>query len=144
VFDIVMSKKEYDSTFEASELEGESIIPDHTALESFERKFFLQYISRFGGAKFVTDMEKKKRILHFLCRLCVGITGGAALIVPIFTMILVPSKVGALLTISISVIAVAVGMVSFMRDAQNKDIIAATAAYAAVLVVFLGPGTTTT
>ncbi len=54
------------------------------------------------------------------------------------------TKLTSLVTTSVFVVAVAIALAYFMKDAQTKDIIGATAAYAAVLVVFVGTGTGTT
>jgi hypothetical protein len=59
-------------------------------------------------------------------------------------MTLHQSKLTSLLTTSLFVIAVAVALSLFMNDATGKDIMGVTAAYAAVLVVFVGTGTPNT
>jgi membrane protein implicated in regulation of membrane protease activity len=71
-------------------------------------------------------------------RLAFALFGGVALVAPMLIMTLYPSKLTALLTTSLFVIAVAVLLAWRMKDAQNKDIVGATAAYAAVLAVFVG------
>lgn len=53
-------------------------------------------------------------------------------------MALHPSKLTSLLTTSVFTVAVAVALAVFMSDASPKDVVGATAAYAAVLVVFVG------
>jgi hypothetical protein len=85
---------------------------------------------------------KKQR--QFLSRLAMALFGGAALIAHMLIMTLHQSKLTSLLTTSLFVIAVAVTLAWWMEDAKNQDVMAATAAYAAVLVVFVGTGTTTT
>ena len=64
--------------------------------------------------------------------------GGLALIVPMIIMTLHPTNLTNLLTTSLFVLGVAIALVYLMTDAASKDIIGATAAYAAVLVVFVG------
>jgi hypothetical protein len=76
----------------------------------------------------------------FIARLPLALAGGFALIVPMLIMTLHESKLTSLLTTSVFVFAVAVALSWFMKDAYPKDIIGATAAYAAVLVVFVGTG----
>jgi hypothetical protein len=85
---------------------------------------------------------KKQR--QFLSRLAMALFGGAALIAPMLIMTLHQSKLTSLLTTSLFVVVVAVTLAWWMEDAKNQDVMAATAAYAAVLVVFVGTGTTTT
>ena len=58
-------------------------------------------------------------------------------------MTLHSSKVTSLVTMSVFVLAVAVSFAWFMDTAGPKDIIGATTAYAAVLVVFVGVCTPT-
>jgi len=64
--------------------------------------------------------------------------GGAALIAPMLILTLHPTKVTNLVTASAFVIVVAVLLAYVMTEATPQDIIGATAAYAAVLVVFVG------
>ncbi|KAJ5727950.1 hypothetical protein N7493_005770 [Penicillium malachiteum] len=93
----------------------------------------------FSSAGVRTEEESKAR-LDFLSRLVMALFGGAALIVPMLIMTLSPSKLNSLLTTSLFVVGVAVVLAWFMEDAGPKDILGATAAYAAVLVVFVGTG----
>jgi hypothetical protein len=74
----------------------------------------------------------------FLSRLAMALFGGISLIAPMLIMRLHPTKLTELLTTSIFVLVVGVILAWYMKDAVNKDILAATAAYAAVLVVFVG------
>ena len=64
--------------------------------------------------------------------------GGVALVAPMLIMRLHPTELTTLLTTSLCVLGVGVVLAWFMKDAAKKDILAATAAYAAVLVVFVG------
>ncbi|KAJ5729146.1 uncharacterized protein N7483_003654 [Penicillium malachiteum] len=95
--------------------------------------------AKFSSAGVRTEEESKAR-LDFLSRLVMALFGGAALIVPMLIMTLHPSKLNSLLTTSLFVVGVAVILAWFMKDAAPKDILGATAAYAAVLVVFVGTG----
>jgi len=63
--------------------------------------------------------------------------GGAALLVPMIIMVFEASLSKSLITTSVSVLFFA-GFLSFGISASNQDILAATATYAAVLVVFVG------
>ena len=68
--------------------------------------------------------------------------GGAALIAPMLIMTLHQTKLTSLLTTSLFVVAVAVALACWMED--GTSIVGATAAYAAVLVVFVGAVMNTT
>lgn len=73
-------------------------------------------------------------------RLAFALSGGFALVVPMLIMVLHPTMLTRLLVTSCSVLAVAVSLAIAMSTAEPKDIIACTAAYSAVLVVFVGVG----
>jgi uncharacterized membrane protein YqjE len=68
--------------------------------------------------------------------------GGLTLIVPMLIMVLDPRKLVSVVTTSVFTLAVGLILAIWMDEAESKDMIAATAAYAAVLVVFVGAGTT--
>lgn len=67
-----------------------------------------------------------------------AVGGGLALIAPMLIMTLHPTKLTRLLTSSCFVIVVAMTLAVVMDTAEPRDIIASTATYAAVLVVFVG------
>jgi hypothetical protein len=81
---------------------------------------------------------KSKKLAQFFSRLAMALFGGLALIVPMLIMSLHQSRLTALLTTSVFIVAIGVILAWWMDDAQDKDIVAATAAYAAVLGVFVG------
>jgi hypothetical protein len=74
----------------------------------------------------------------FKARLIFAISGGAAFIVPVLIMTLHPSTSTSLITLSVATFIFALLMAFFATDADGKDVLAATAAYVAVLVVFVG------
>ena len=67
-----------------------------------------------------------------------SIFGAVALLAPMLIMTLHPTKITALLTTTAFVLVVAGILAASMKSAENKDVIVATAAYTAVLVVFVG------
>jgi len=71
-------------------------------------------------------------------RMVMAIFGGLALIGPMLIMTLHPSKNTSLITTSVAVFIFAFLLANGASDSSGKDILAATAAYAAVLVVFVG------
>ncbi|RSM14633.1 hypothetical protein CEP52_001164 [Fusarium oligoseptatum] len=115
------------------------VVPSVAEISSFEAKIAHVLVSgaQFSPAGVRTEEELKAR-LSFLGRSTMAIFGGAALVVPMLIMSLRPSKLTGLLTTSHFVVGVAVALAWFMKDAGPRDILAATAAYAAVLVVFVG------
>lgn len=63
--------------------------------------------------------------------------GGLFVIVPILVMANVAGKTSSLVTTVVAMLAFAVG-ITFKTQMQAEQVLAATAAYAAVLVVFVG------
>ncbi len=72
-----------------------------------------------------------------LARFIVAITGGLSLVVPMLVMRLGETLPKSLTTVSVAVILFS-ALTSLMFRASNVETLAATAAYAAVLVVFVG------
>jgi hypothetical protein len=107
-----------------------------------QRKGFLLRLSSIAEAGDETQEDKEekkhwKKFNAFMYRLSMALFGGYALIIPMLIMYLHASKLTSLLTTSVFVIAVAVYFAALLNW-EPKDIIGATAAYAAVLVVFVG------
>ncbi|KAG6356268.1 hypothetical protein INS49_015655 [Diaporthe citri] len=71
-------------------------------------------------------------------RILMGIFGGIALICPVLVMVLYPSRNTNLVTVSVATILFAFLLAFGASDGTGKDVLAATAAYTAVLVVFFG------
>jgi hypothetical protein len=74
----------------------------------------------------------------FSSRLNMAAFGGTAFYIPMLIMTLDPSTVKGLLTILISTIVFGFLLAVSATDSTGKDVLAATAAYAGVLVVFAG------
>ncbi len=70
-------------------------------------------------------------------RFLIGTLGGCCLILPMLIMVLRPSLVKSLVTVSVAVVLFAL-VLSLVFETDNRDTITATATYAAVLVVFVG------
>jgi hypothetical protein len=79
----------------------------------------------------------------FRLRFLTSLFGGYILIVPMLIMTLHPTLLTALLTTTAFVLAVAVIIAVRVKTAEAKELLTITAAYAAVLVVFVGTSTTT-
>jgi hypothetical protein len=87
--------------------------------------------------------EPPLRISGFVDRLAqfiLAFIGGASLIVPMLIMSFHASKTKSLVTVSFAVLLFSF-VLSMALKLQNDDVLAATAAYAAVLVVFVGTST---
>lgn len=76
-------------------------------------------------------------IVETRTRFAMAIAGGLMLIIPMLIMTLVPSRTTSLLTVSIAVLIFSV-LVAIASTAKPQEVLGATAAYAAVLVVFIG------
>ena len=90
-----------------------------------------------------TELDRYRRELRarknaFVERLGFGQFGGLALIVPMLIMTLRPSRTNSLVTVSVAVMLFAVFLAFFANKSAGKDVLTATAAYAAVLIVFVG------
>ena len=86
----------------------------------------------------VGRVAEKKQRERLAARLIMALFGGLALVAPMLVMTLHPTRLTTLLTTSICIVVVAVALAFYLGDARPKDVMAATAAYAAVLVVFVG------
>lgn len=75
---------------------------------------------------------------EFFDRLWMALFGGAVLIAPMLIMRLHPTLVTELVTTSVFVLAFGITLACFMTGGDKKDVLGSTAAYAAVLVVFVG------
>ena len=88
-------------------------------------------------------LEKEKLAAYGL-RLRMAAFGGAALLVPMLIMALRPGLVVDLVTTSVATVLFGAATVLMLTDSSGRDVLAATAAYAAVLVVFVGSSLTPT
>jgi Family of unknown function (DUF6594) len=75
-------------------------------------------------------------------RLRMALFGGLGLLAPVIVMTLVPGRTSYLVTTSVAILLFALALAIFAEKTSGKDILAATAAYAAVLVVFIGTSAT--
>jgi hypothetical protein len=115
-----------------------------------EASFRLKVPSRKDGKEaWIISGDKRRKIeketgrKRFISRAATAVFGGLAVTAPMLIMSLHPTRLTQLLTASLFVVFVALILAWLMDDAERKDMIAATAAYAAVLVVFVGATTTT-
>ena len=90
----------------------------------------------FGGSR--NAINRKENFELFLKKLWMAGLGGAFLIAPILLMVLQEGLLTTLLTTSLCVVVFGFIMAFYLTDPFN--VLSATAAYAAVLVVFVGNG----
>jgi hypothetical protein len=76
--------------------------------------------------------------IAFANRLVMALFGGIALIVPTLIMAFHPTRNTCLITTIVATLLFALILAFEARDSRGKDVLTATAAYAAVLVVFIG------
>jgi hypothetical protein len=74
----------------------------------------------------------------FVSRFTMALFGGIALILPTVVMSKVPGINVSLITTSVAVFLFGVALAFGATDSTGKDVLTATAAYTAVLVVFVG------
>ena len=85
---------------------------------------------------------RRKAIKAMASRLAFAVFGGAMMIIPVLIMKLKGDLESVLLTMSLFTLFAAVLMAATLRKADDKDIIFANAAYAAVLVIFVANDST--
>jgi hypothetical protein len=94
-----------------------------------------KYLFRELNREIRLQQETKKA---FSERLWMGAFGGLALIGPMLLMVLHRDLNTSVITASVATILFALILAMMGRSLAGKDVLAATAAYAAVLVVFVG------
>jgi len=85
-----------------------------------------------ASQKRYSDLQKR------YMKIAMAVFGGMTLLVPMLIMVLHPGIITVLVTTSVSVLVVAVTLAAIVKEADAKDVVLATLAYAAVLVVFVG------
>ena len=138
-------KKKHSTLYNVSAYEDESVLFDaieHVSIGSHGTDyrndgFGFDRVS-VGVALAEWDNEGGELRKKGLMKLAFGVAGGLAPIVPMLIMTLHPTQLTALLTTSLFVFTAAVLLSIIMVDADPKDILGITSAYAAVLVVFVG------
>ena len=127
---------------ESSELKSGSIDPLRNFLRRVLPKSLTWSYKEFQRRDFNDYLEDKapQEISPFvdtLARFIVAITGGLSLVIPMLVMRLGETLPKSLTTVSVAVVLFS-ALTSLMFKASNVETLGATAAYAAVLVVFVG------
>lgn len=94
-------------------------------------------VLRFGGGT-RSSMNRKEMVEQYTRKVAMAIIGGSFLIAPMLIMVLRPGLVTSLVTTSSCILAFGLVMPIFLN--APFDVLSGTAAYAAVLVVFIGTG----
>ena len=103
----------------------------------------LEFMEKTVGNLGFRELDQRGRVERsqkqvFTQRVAMAIFGGAALIGPMLIMTLHPSRNTSLITVSVATLVFALVLAFSARDSTGKDVLGVTAAYAAVLVVFVG------
>ncbi|KAJ5629702.1 hypothetical protein N7528_003359 [Penicillium herquei] len=88
------------------------------------------------------EHEEKIQWARLWERIFMGVCGGVALIAPMLLMVLHKTQATTLATTSVATILFALMLALLGKDLRGQDVLAAVAAYAAVLVVFVGASST--
>ena len=90
------------------------------------------------GGRMDQQLMRQRKLEAFLKRVKMALFGGVVVVAPMLIMTLHHTLLTTLLTTSLFVLAVGLVLAWSMEDGEPKDILKATAAYAAILVVFVG------
>jgi hypothetical protein len=85
------------------------------------------------------ENERRK---NFKERLWMGAFGGIALLGPMLLMVLKPSRTTSLSTVCVATTLFTLILAVMAKNLKGQEVLAATATYAAVLVVFIGTSST--
>jgi hypothetical protein len=109
----------------------------HYTSKSFKFGIVGQYDEHIAALRRRPEKLKLTPIVTRFAIFTISLMGGVSLIVPMVVLIYTRSMSIKIVALSISVLAFAAMLAVFTR-AKNQELLVATAAYAAVLVVFLG------
>ncbi|MCJ1231330.1 hypothetical protein MMC12_008007 [Toensbergia leucococca] len=110
-------------------------------VEDWVREFLRRRLDENERLEAAKAEETKAQFIRFK-RFMMAIVGGIALIGPMLVMALVPGIKCSLITTSLATVMFAL-FITYYTEIVDKDIVVATAGYAAVLVVFVGTSTNT-
>jgi hypothetical protein len=128
------AKQAEDDLWESEKYLPEKFDADTTLFRKLAEPVDMGKLKMFGGSR--TLMNQKEAFEQFLKRISMACIGGAFLIGPMLIMVLHQSLLTTLLTASIGVATFGLIMALFLE--KPFDVLSGTAAYAAVLVVFVG------
>ncbi|KAK3645746.1 hypothetical protein LTR56_008933 [Elasticomyces elasticus] len=88
-------------------------------------------------SKFLENVSSKLSLTGMLVRFMVAFFGGASLLVPMIVMTFRTSRTARLVTVCVATLLFAYA-IALLKPVNKQDILGATAAYAAVMVVYVG------
>ncbi|KAK3382572.1 hypothetical protein B0T24DRAFT_645259 [Lasiosphaeria ovina] len=108
---------------------------------NFNDPFQSHFVFFKGDSKKIDPIRRAgplrvSQFVNRLVRFIIAMTGGVFLVVPMIIMVLGPSQIESLVTVSTSVAFLSL-ILSFVVRVSNVETLISTATYAAVLVVFL-------
>ena len=112
---------------------------DLRRLRSYSPPRYASNAALFGGSR--TELNQREAFEKYVQRTAMAVFGSAFLIGPMLIMVLYPSRTTSLVTTTVSVVLFAMLVAALLED--KNDVLNATAAYTAVLVVFVGTSTGT-
>ncbi|RYO80484.1 hypothetical protein DL766_007369 [Monosporascus sp. MC13-8B] len=122
----------------------QSLFQDSDILGSFDPNL-MQHSTAIGRSlgrereEAILNDERLARLRTTLKRLMLAIIGGLIIVVPMFILVEGDTTVKTLVVITTSILLFAIG-VAVLSQAAPESLLAATAAYAAVLVTLIGDG----
>ncbi len=124
---------------DASSINDLTIMLDTKLIKEHPSKPRLHVSNYTGEGGNLNRSDNRQRLKEgLLNRIRIALFGGVVVVAPMLIMTLHRTLLTALLTTSLFVLAVSLILAWSMDSAQPKDILTATAAYAAILVVFVG------
>lgn len=97
----------------------------------------LKKIATDGERPTLQRIQQSSTVVDNIARFIIGVLGGGALLGPMIIMTFHKSQTARLITVSVAVLIFGF-LLSVSTKAANQEILGATAAYAAVMVVYIG------
>ncbi|KAL9630456.1 MAG: hypothetical protein Q9204_004712 [Flavoplaca sp. TL-2023a] len=124
---------------ESTRSDGEEprvVVRSHEETRKRERRYGFSTNTQFDYER-SERRERLARKLGMRNRFIAAVLGGLSLIAPMLIMAIKPSQVKTLCTSSVAVLLFSLGL-AWMSSARTETLLATTATYAAVMVVFVG------
>jgi hypothetical protein len=113
------------------------LVPEGQPVYAHDRARYTKRMNILPGAS-RTLHNSNARLAGLWERIWMGACGGLALIGPMLLMVLHKGEVTSLSTASVATMLFALGLAILGKDLKGQEVLASVAAYAAVLVVFVG------
>jgi hypothetical protein len=113
------------------------LVPETPPVRAQNHHWYKQRMNILPGAS-RTAHNQNAGLKQMWRRVWMGLCGGLALIAPMLLMVLHKDEATTLSTVSIATMLFALGLAFFGEGLKGQEVLASVAAYAAVLVVFVG------